>query len=98
MISGMDRRSFLKSGAAAVAAMGARNAVGANDRVRVAIVGLRGRGFEHIKAGLLIDIDIDIGDDDRVGIGRDALNGIPGGGYRVHGVTFLLQRGLDSEL
>ena len=50
MISGMDRRSFLKSGAAAVAAMGASNAVGANDRVRVAIVGLRGRGFEHIKA------------------------------------------------
>ena len=48
-MSDMDRRDFIKTGAAAAAAFQARNVLGANDRVRVAIIGLRGRGFDHIK-------------------------------------------------
>jgi predicted dehydrogenase len=46
----IDRRDFLKTGAAAVAAFQAKNALGANDRVRMAVVGLRGRGFDHVKS------------------------------------------------
>ena len=46
----IDRRDFLKTGAAAVAAFQAKNVLGANDRVRIAVVGLRGRGFDHIKS------------------------------------------------
>jgi predicted dehydrogenase len=46
----IDRRDFLKTGAAAVAAFQAKNVLGANDRVRVAVVGLRGRGLDHIKS------------------------------------------------
>ena len=49
MSSGIDRRDFLKTSAAAAAAFQAKNVLGANDRVRVAVVGLRGRGFDHIK-------------------------------------------------
>jgi predicted dehydrogenase len=45
----MDRRDFLKTGAAAAAALQAKRSWGANDRVRVAVVGLRGRGFDHIQ-------------------------------------------------
>jgi predicted dehydrogenase len=45
-----DRRDFLKAGAVAAAGLlRPDRAMGANDRVRVAIVGLRGRGFDHIK-------------------------------------------------
>jgi predicted dehydrogenase len=44
------RRSFLKAGAATLAtAASARRILGANDRVRVAVVGLRGRGWDHVK-------------------------------------------------
>jgi predicted dehydrogenase len=44
-----DRRDFLKAGAVAAAGLLRPDRVlGANDRVRVAIVGLRGRGFDHI--------------------------------------------------
>jgi predicted dehydrogenase len=46
----IDRRDFLKTGAAAVAAFQARNVLGANDRVRIAVVGLRGRGLDHIRS------------------------------------------------
>jgi predicted dehydrogenase len=49
MSSGIDRRDFLKAGAAAAAAFQTKNVLGANDRVRIAIIGLRGRGFDHIK-------------------------------------------------
>ncbi len=45
----MDRRDFLKTGAAVAAMLQTKNVMGANDRVRVAIVGLRGRGNDHIK-------------------------------------------------
>jgi predicted dehydrogenase len=44
------RRSFLKTGAAALAtAASARRVLGANDRIRVAVCGLRGRGWDHVK-------------------------------------------------
>jgi len=50
MLNGIDRRDFLKTGVAAAAAFQAKNVLGANDRVRIAVVGLRGRGFDHIKS------------------------------------------------
>jgi len=46
------RREFLKTGAAVAAGLAAgssRKILGANDRVRVAIVGVRGRGWDHVK-------------------------------------------------
>jgi predicted dehydrogenase len=44
------RRAFLKAGAAGLAtAVSARRILGANDRVRVAVIGLRGRGWDHVK-------------------------------------------------
>ncbi len=45
------RRSFLKTGAAALAttAASASRVLGANDRIRVAVVGLRGRGWDHVR-------------------------------------------------
>jgi predicted dehydrogenase len=46
----IDRRDFLKAGAAAVAAFQAKTVLGANDRVRVGVIGLRGRGNNHISS------------------------------------------------
>jgi predicted dehydrogenase len=44
------RRSFLKTGAVALAtAASASRVMGANDRIRVAVVGLRGRGWNHVE-------------------------------------------------
>jgi predicted dehydrogenase len=47
------RRSFLRTSAVAAAsvatAASARKVLGANDRVRVAVIGLRGRGWDHVK-------------------------------------------------
>jgi len=48
-MSEIDRRDFLKTGAAAAVAFQAKSVLGANDRVRIAIIGLRGRGGDHIK-------------------------------------------------
>jgi len=64
-----SRREFLKTGtrAAAIAAMpetlrawsAGQNVAGANSRVRVAIVGLRGRGENHVRAyGSLPNVEI----------------------------------------
>src|ERR1700723_3963582 len=64
-----SRRDFLKAGSKAVVmvtaadslrAWGApRTVLGANDRVRVAIVGLRGRGEDHISGyGALSNVEI----------------------------------------
>lgn len=65
----IDRRGFLKSSGRAVAAMSAASysrVKGANDRLAVGVVGLRGRGKSHIAAYLnnpgaevtaLVDID-----------------------------------------
>lgn len=45
-----DRRDFLKAGAVAAAGLLRPDRVlGANDRVRVAVIGLRGRGFDHLR-------------------------------------------------
>jgi predicted dehydrogenase len=46
------RRSFLKAGVAAAGlatAASAKRVVGANDRIRIAVVGIRGRGWDHVK-------------------------------------------------
>ncbi len=45
------RRSFLKTGTAALAtsALSASRVLGANDRIRVAVVGVRGRGWDHVR-------------------------------------------------
>src|SRR5271157_2277437 len=57
--SQLTRRSFLKSGVTGAAGLAAASSVafitrpdrvfGANDRVRVAICGLHGRGMDHVK-------------------------------------------------
>lgn len=49
-----DRRSFLKTSGAAAAtglmtAASAKRVLGANDRVRIAVIGVRGRGWDHVK-------------------------------------------------
>src|SRR5215472_9731902 len=46
-----NRRNFLKAGAgvAALSLVHPERVLGANDRVRLAICGLRGRGLDHIK-------------------------------------------------
>src|SRR5579864_1351642 len=46
-----NRRNFLKAGAglAALGVMHPERVLGANDRVRLAVCGLRGRGMDHIK-------------------------------------------------
>jgi predicted dehydrogenase len=46
------RRDFLKAGAVAAGlatAASANKVLGANDRIRVAVIGLRGRGWDHVK-------------------------------------------------
>ncbi len=47
------RRDFLKAGVVAAGitatAASARKVLGANDRVRIAVIGLRGRGWDHVK-------------------------------------------------
>ena len=46
----LNRRNFVKAGVGAAAiAMQSGRVLGANDRVRVAVVGLRGRGKDHLK-------------------------------------------------
>jgi predicted dehydrogenase len=60
-----SRRAFLRTAAVVSAAEGVRrwsapgNVLGASDRVRVAIIGLRGRGENHIQAyGALPNVEI----------------------------------------
>src|ERR1017187_8564235 len=48
MSSAFSRRDVLKA-AAGAALLVPQRVLGANDRVRVAVVGLRGRGLDHIK-------------------------------------------------
>jgi predicted dehydrogenase len=50
-----SRRSFLHAGAAAAIATQARPILGANDRVNVAVIGLGGRGNNHMDYYLKID-------------------------------------------
>jgi predicted dehydrogenase len=46
------RRNFLKTGAVAAlaTASSAKKVLGANERIRVAVIGVRGRGWDHVKA------------------------------------------------
>ncbi|MBM3738226.1 MAG: hypothetical protein FJW39_20790 [Acidobacteria bacterium] len=53
-----DRRTFLSASSAAAVHMLAGKA-SANDRVRVAVIGLNGRGKDHIK-GWLAQPDVDL--------------------------------------
>src|SRR5579871_1335201 len=46
----INRRNFLKTSAAAAAAMQGSRVLGANDRVRIAVIGLRGRGKNHLES------------------------------------------------
>src|SRR5689334_24669844 len=55
----MNRRSFLVASALTAAATPSTAPLGANDRLRVAIVGLRGRGGDHI-AGFLEQPNVEI--------------------------------------
>ncbi|HLH37590.1 MAG TPA: Gfo/Idh/MocA family oxidoreductase [Bryobacteraceae bacterium] len=50
-----NRRDFIKTGAAFAAAIQGSNVLGANDRIRVAVIGLRGRGHDHLKEFHKID-------------------------------------------
>jgi predicted dehydrogenase len=47
------RRTFLKTGAVAAASLASASSamkiLGANDRIRIAVVGVRGRGWDHVK-------------------------------------------------
>ena len=47
----MERRDFLRAGVAAslATAASAKKVLGANDRIRVAVVGLNGRGWNHVE-------------------------------------------------
>ena len=53
-VNNPDRRSFLKTGTMAAAglatAVSAKRVLGANDRIRIAVVGVRGRGWNHVEA------------------------------------------------
>ncbi len=62
--SEVSRREFLETGVKSVLSVGAagsglaisspRGVLGANDRVRVAVCGVRGQGFEHIRSAAQI--------------------------------------------
>jgi len=43
------RRSFLKTSAAVATAASLKKVMGANDRVRVAVIGVNGRGWDHVR-------------------------------------------------
>ncbi len=53
-------------------------------------------GIQDVEAGALIDIDI--GNDDRIGRIGQPLDGLAGGGNGVHGVSIRLEGRLDGEL
>jgi predicted dehydrogenase len=88
MVSGLNRRDVLKA-AAGAALLAPQRVLGANDRVRVAVVGLRGRGFDHIKriketpgVELAAVVDVDehvmaarLADIEKLGLGKPKLFG-----------------------
>jgi predicted dehydrogenase len=83
MSSDLNRRDMLKA-AAGAALLVPQRVLGANDRVRVAVVGLRGRGLDHIKKvkdtpgvelAAVVDIDENViatrlGDIEKLGLGK----------------------------
>jgi len=83
MSSGVSRRDILRA-AAGAALLVPQRVLGANDRVRVAVVGLRGRGLDHIKRvkqtpgvelAAVVDVDENViatrlGDIEELGLAR----------------------------
>jgi predicted dehydrogenase len=70
----MNRRNFLVTAAAGAAASAF---AGANDRVRIALVGLRGRGRDHIKGfGPMPNVEIAVACDIDESILRERLNDV----------------------
>src|ERR1017187_2991829 len=51
----MRRRDLIPAMAAASLSIGTRSILGANDRVRVAVIGLGGRGNDHLTEYLALD-------------------------------------------
>ncbi|HXN47073.1 MAG TPA: Gfo/Idh/MocA family oxidoreductase [Bryobacteraceae bacterium] len=88
MTSGFSRRDVLKA-AAGAAWLAPQRVLGANDRVRVAVVGLRGRGLDHIKRikqtpgvelAAVVDVDENViaarlGDIEKLGMAKPATFG-----------------------
>ncbi len=80
----LNRRNFVKAGVGAGIAMQSAKILGANDRIRIAVVGLRGRGKDHLKTyskisgvevAAVCDIDENViaerlGDIDKLGMGK----------------------------
>jgi len=94
----MNRRHFLMGAAAATAAASAHGLGSANDTIRVAVVGLRGRGKDHIKAyskmpGVEIAAVCDI--DEK--ILNDRVNEIADGGHRKPAAYTDLRRLLEDK-
>ncbi len=79
----LNRRDMLKA-AAGAALLAPQRVLGANDRVRIAVVGLRGRGLDHLKKvkdtpgvelAAVVDIDENViatrlGDIEKLGLGK----------------------------
>ncbi len=53
-------------------------------------------GIEHVEAGALIDVDI--GNDDGIFAIAQPLDGFAGGGYRIHRIALLFERGENRKL
>ena len=47
------------------------------------------RRVQHVEAGALVQVNV--GDDDGVGVALQALHGFAGGGHGFHGVSFQFQ-------
>jgi hypothetical protein len=50
--------------------------------------------FQHVQPGALVDIDI--GDDDGIGVFAQAFQCFAGGGYGIHRIAFQFQESLDG--
>ncbi len=65
----MDRRQFLAASAAAPIALAGSQAAGANEKIRVAVIGVNGRGkahyagfepLENVEVTTFVDVDLDV--------------------------------------
>ena len=65
----MDRRQFLAATAAAPMTFASNRAIGANDTIRVAVIGVNGRGHSHlegfeplenVEVSTIVDPDLDV--------------------------------------
>ena len=53
-------------------------------------------GIQHIQAGALVDVDI--GEDHRIGVVAQTLDGLTSGGDGIHRIALRLQRRDDGEI